>query len=215
MAIAGPLRQQIGKQRELIAEAALPLLALLAGEHGIGLLQPAEPKQGTEHPGPGRSPLLLLPLPQRTEQALGQRLVPTPFGQLLQGRPVSGHLVGERATEPRPLGGQPMNQARELGGAGGSGPRQRPTRLGFGVEQSLQGKMLEQQLLPRRACVRQQAMGIWQVQQAQQLGALVIGRDLTHLPQTEFAHQGLRHLLAGDRWHPRPVRHGALPCPYR
>ncbi|MNF40406.1 hypothetical protein D3C84_214100 [compost metagenome] len=58
-------------------------------------------------------------------------------------------------------------------------------------------------------------MSIGQVQQAQELRALVIGRDLTRLPQAEFTHQGLRQLLAGDRGDPGPVRHGAFPRPYR
>ena len=41
VAITRPLPQQIRQQRKLVGQTALPLLALLAGEHGIGLLQPA------------------------------------------------------------------------------------------------------------------------------------------------------------------------------
>ena len=48
VAITRPLAEQVGKQGELASQAALPLLALLAGDDGIGLLQPAKPEQGAE-----------------------------------------------------------------------------------------------------------------------------------------------------------------------
>ena len=137
--ITGPLSQQIRKQGEMVAKAALPLLALLAGEHGIGLLQPAKPEQGAEHPGPGLVRRHCLPLSQRAEQPLRQGLFIPPLGQLLQGRPVSDHLAGQRAAEPLPLAGQRLEPACQRGGAGRGHGRQRPVRFGLGIEQGLQG----------------------------------------------------------------------------
>ncbi|MNZ98422.1 hypothetical protein D3C78_1177040 [compost metagenome] len=148
VAITGPLAQQIAQQREVIAQTALPLLALLAGEHGIGLLQPAQPEQGAEQPGPGLLRRRRLPLPQRAEQPFGQGLISPPLGQLLQSRPVSGYLAVRRATEPAPLRSQRLDPARQRRGTGRRDARQRPTVLGLGVEQGLQGEMLEQQPLP-------------------------------------------------------------------
>ena len=147
--ITGPLSQQIRKQGEMVAKAALPLLALLAGEHGIGLLQPAKPEQGAEHPGPGL--VRRRRLPQRAEQPLRQRLFITLLGQLLQSWPVSGHLASQRAAEPVPLVGQRLEVACQRGGAGRGHGRQRPARLRLGIEQGLQGEMFQQQLLPGRA----------------------------------------------------------------
>ena len=58
-------------------------------------------------------------------------------------------------------------------------------------------------------------MSIGQVQQAQEIRALVVGGDLPRLPQAEFAHHPLCHLLTRDRGDPGPVRHGAGPSPHR
>lgn len=81
--IARPLSQQIRQQGGAIAQAALPLLALFAPLHGIRLLQPAEPEQGAEHPGPGPGPLLHLPLPKRPLEPFGQGLFILSLRQLL------------------------------------------------------------------------------------------------------------------------------------
>ena len=209
MTITGPLTQQIRQQRKLITQTALPLLALLAGDHGVSLLQPTEPEQSTEHQRPLPLGTLCLPLAQGTEQPFGKGLLSPLLRQLLQGGPVCGDLAGKVTTEPLPFGGEPFAHAFQLGGTGAGNRCERPLRPGLCIEQHLQGEVHQHQLLPLRAGARQQAMGIGHVEQAKQIGRKIVGRHLTRLTKTELAYQRLRHLLAGDRGHPCPVRHGA------
>ena len=214
VAISGPLPQQIGQQGGVMAQTALPLLALLAPLHRICLLQPAEPEQGAEHPGPGRR-LLPLPLAKRPQQPLGQGLLIPLLRQLLQRRPVSGYLAAKGAAEPLPFLGASLDLARERRGAGGDQRCQRPALVRLCVKQGLQGEVLEQQGLPGGAGACQQAGSIGEIQEAQEFGTLVIGRDLPRVSQTELAHHLLCPLQARDRGDAGPLRHGALPRTHR
>lgn len=85
----------------------------------------------------------------------------------------------------------------------------------LGIEQGLQGEVLHQQPLPLRARACQQQLGVGQIEQTQQVGRQIVSGYLPSLPQTELAHQRLGHLLTGDRWYPRPVRHGAVAAAHR
>ena len=188
--IARPLAEQIREQRELASQAALPLLALFAGNDGIGLLQPAKPEQGAERTGPlpGITFITALPLTQRRQQMLIERATLALLGQRLQRRPAGGGiLVALQLTitaKPVPLCLTLFGSGLYLGSTAHQGIGQRPALFIRGIEQQLQREVLQQQLLPGGAGACQQLVCIRGIEQGQQIAGGKIGRDLPRLAAT-------------------------------
>ena len=213
--LPGPLAKQVGQQRKLPAEAALPLLALLAGDNGVSLLQPAKPEQGTEGSGPLPLMTLGLPLAKGREQPLTQRAALSLRGNRLQGRPQEAGVGALAITaEPAPLRLECPPLRLYLVGTAGQCTRQWPALFIGGIEQQLQREVFQQQLLPGGAGAGQQLMGIGGIKQGEQIAGREEGRDLARLAPAQFAHHSVNQILTGHRGDTAPVRGGAHTGPH-
>ena len=165
----------------MIAQTALPLLALLAPLHRICLLQPAEPEQGAEHPGWGdaSAPATGQARPAAARPGL---LIPL-LRQLLQCRPVSGYLAAKGPQS------HSHSWARAWIWPESAGGRRRPALPAASPRQALhqsracRAKCSSSRGLPGGAGACQQAGASAEIQEAQEFGTLVIGRDLPRLPR--------------------------------